>query len=144
MLVLREYRIGDIDQCNSEELTSHEEKYEYQYNNDYYLRTFVDTETDEILSVGMVHKNGEIGNLINNTLIRKHKHKFYTLMIVFGAEAFAFIEGDRLFTGMKDIPRNLRWIQDLGFEPAAINEPEHEELGWVTYELPLTEWVLNE
>lgn len=141
MLVLREYAIGDIDRCNSEEVVSPEEKFEYQYNEDYYLRTFFDTETDEVLSVGVVHKDGEIGNLINNSRIRKHKHKFYTLMIVFGAEAFAFIDATRLYTGMQDIPRNIRWIRDLGFTPADINEPEHAELGRVTYELQLTKWV---
>lgn len=139
MLVLKEYQQHDIKLCNSEVILT-DEQVSY-YEDTHYLRTFIDTNTKRIVAVGMVQKCGEIGLIIDNTLLKKHIRKFYTLLVIYAAEAFAYIDTDTLFTGIKPNTRDQRWIKFLGFEPSLFNDIDHESIGWGTFELPLSRWV---
>jgi hypothetical protein len=138
MLVLKEFELHDFELCNSEEVLTNSEIDYYLAN--CYLRTFIDTDTNEIVAVGMVQRCGEIGLVIDNSLLKKHVRKFYTLLVIYAAEAFAFVETDRLFTGIVPTARDTRWISFLGFTKTD-TDIDHLSLGWDTYELPLNRWV---
>lgn len=140
MLVLKEYSKYDLDLCNSEEVLTTGEIFHYE--NECYLRSFVDTDTERVIAVGMTQPCGEVGLVIDNSLLKKHIRKFYTLLVIYAAESFAYIDTDTLFTGIKPNLRDKRWIKFLGFEESTYDDPDHSELGWTTYELPLSRWVL--
>jgi hypothetical protein len=139
MLVLKEFELHDFELCSSEEVLTNSEIDYYLAN--CYLRTFIDTDTNEIVAVGMVQRCGEIGLVIDNSLLKKHIRKFYTLLVIYAAEAFAFVETDRLFTGIVPTARDTRWISFLGFTKTE-TDIDHLSLGWDTYELPLDRWIL--
>ena len=138
MLVLRDFELHDFELCNSEEVLTPTEIDYYLAN--CYLRTFIDTDTNEIVAVGMTQRCGEVGLVLDNSLLRKHVRKFYTLLVIYAAEAFAFVETDRLFTGIVPTARDTRWISFLGFTKTN-PDIDHLSLGWDTYELPLDRWV---
>jgi hypothetical protein len=138
MLVLRDFELHDFELCNSEEVLTPTEIDYYLAN--CYLRTFIDTDTNEIVAVGMTQECGEIGLVIDTDLLRNHIRKFYTLLVIFAAESFAFVDTDALFTGIVPTARDTRWIKFLGFTKT---NPDIDHLlrGWDTYELPLDRWV---
>lgn len=138
MLVLKEYSIGDMHEVNKHILTVEQVRY---YIQECYLRTFIDTDTNTILAVGMVSPHGEIGLIVNEDRLKRHIKKFYTLLTIFATEGFNYSNKDLLYTGIKPDSKFTRWIKYLDFTKADVNHPAHEERGWTTYELPLRRWV---
>lgn len=138
MLVLKEYSIGELSTViQNNYLTTEEIDY---YISECYLRTFIDIETNNIIAIGMVTPNGEIG-LLMNKLPSKYIKKFYTLLTIFATEGFNFSNKNILYTGIKPTDKYTRWIKYLDFTKASISRPAHAERGWTTYELPLRRWV---
>jgi hypothetical protein len=138
MLVLKEYKARDINTViQNNYLTTEEINY---YLTECYLRTFIDIELNNIIAIGMVTPNGEIGLLTNN-IPSKYIKKFYTLLTIFATEAFNFSNKNILYTGIKPTDKYTRWIKYLDFTKAPITRPAHAERGWITYELPLRRWV---
>lgn len=126
---MRDTVTSDFYDCKSEERLTAEEILSVMYNDQYHLRTIY---TDDIVhSIFMVYDDGEIGMLINNSSITS-THKFFTLSIVFIAEAFAHTTGEDLWAQVPDNKRNILWAKHLGFKPS-------RHAGG--YMLPLHDWV---
>lgn len=112
---------------------------EYESSSEYYLRSFYSEEADTPFAVAMVSSLGEIGLLVDS--IPGSAKEFYTLLVVFCAEAFAFSGTPALYTGFDPNERDNRWKRFLGMQVTEEQWPEHTERGLVTHHFPLTNWV---
>lgn len=137
-MYLTDFRYGDIDEV--EPSTEEHLKDAYEDDPDIYLRTFR-SESGAPVAVGMCAKSGEIGLIVNNSQIEDAKD-FYTLVVLFCAEAFAHSGADRLYTGFDTTSRrDMRWCRFLRMQLAEEQIKEHTNRGWTTYEFPLSNWV---
>lgn len=135
MVRLRDYKPLDFKVCKSEEQLDTDSIDIILSDPDYYIRTVV--HDGNVMAIFMVYKDGEIGLIANNSMIKNHIHKFYTLSVIFLAEAFAWIDDEVLWgSSPQDNKRNIRWAKYLGFRNLTVSD------GRCSYSLPLTDWVM--
>ena len=136
-MYLGEYRIGDaLVVAPDADLYMVNE---YESSSEYYLRSFYSEGADLPFAVAMVSSLGEIGLL--GSIPTGNAKEFYTLLVVFCAEAFAFAGTPALYTGFDPNERDTRWKRFLGMQVTEEQWPEHTERGLVTHQFPLTNWV---
>jgi hypothetical protein len=133
---LQDYRYGDAGEVSPD---TEQELIDGYESDQCYLRSFYDEDSSHPFAVGMCTRKGEVGLLID--CIPGSPKEFYTLVVLFCAEAFSFAGTDALYTGFDPNERDTRWKRFLGMQVAERQWPTHTERGWVTHQFSLSNWV---